>query len=152
MIQPFLFIVTFGVCVLILDSEHVPLSRIGLWTEIAFSRIMTNVSIILWEKDNFMLNCLKIKFWSCTRLGTLLYCARLIPICTIKTETKKLTISLFRLKKSGKFGPNNHQNSVQSISHQKSSSQVTPQKFQSLKWRNLSKIQLPFQTILYKWP
>jgi hypothetical protein len=41
-IYPYHCFVPNGVCVHILDSEHVPLSRIGLWTEIEFSRIMTN--------------------------------------------------------------------------------------------------------------
>ena len=46
MIYLFQGFVTIGVHVLILDSEHVPLSRIGLWTEIAISRKMTSVFMI----------------------------------------------------------------------------------------------------------
>jgi hypothetical protein len=46
MIYLFQGFVTIGVCVLIMDSEHVPLPRIGLLTEIEVSRIMTYVFMI----------------------------------------------------------------------------------------------------------
>ena len=46
MIYLFQGFVTIGVCVLIMESEHVPLPRIGLLTEIEVSRIMTYVFMI----------------------------------------------------------------------------------------------------------
>ena len=58
-----------------------------------------------------------------------------LPICTIKTLTKKSMTSPVQVEEGAKFGPNHYQISLQSNSHLKSLNQTTLKVFQFLQWR-----------------